>query len=864
VEGNGVRCYGKADGIPVKYGTGLARDGEGNLWFGSSALCRWRPGSARTFLNDISKRRDAGEGVIDVAAGPDGAIWASTDTIAPGMGVFSSTGGKWGTYVVPGFDGSKVAANALFIDHENTLWIGTDHDGVYRVHDGIAEHFGSSEGLSGNYISFVYEDREGNVWITTDGGIDMFRDAKVVSYSRREGLSETQIKSVLALQDGSLWIGNGNVIDILDKNGRHSVLPAEGRFDQGVTSLFQDRKGALWVARGTDLFAYDHRRFLQYKRSDASNVDKREIAAITQDAVGNIWVLTSSHVLFQVQGNSVVPILKVSNDNRILASIAPDHEGGLWISSGNDVLTYYKNGSTRTISMNKPDSSFSISEVSVDADDALLVATNQGLFHWDGKSWHILAARNGLPGDVVISVLRDNDNAVWVRCKKGLVRISEREFDKWRRQNDDKPVMEVFDRLDGARPEGSKYSTQPSATKTPDGRLWFVASSVVQMIDPRRTFRNPIPPPVHIESLVADHKEYGFSDNVRLPALSRDIEIDYTALSFVVPQRVRFRYKLEGRDTEWQDGGTRRSAFYTNLRPQTYKFLVMACNNSGLWNEEGASLAFTIAPAWYQTGISRVSSLLTGLLFLWLIYYLRMKQASRAIRALFDERMAERTRLARDLHDTLLQTLQGSKLVADEALEHRSDAEYTGRSLEKLSEWIDQAMGEGRAALNALHASAFDTRVLSQRLQSALDECQPNGVSERLLTVSGTPVEMNSIITDEICRVGYEAIRNAFMHSRGTRIEVQLAYSEDFTLIVRDNGRGMDSATASRGRDAHFGLQGMRERAARIHGQFQVITAPNLGTTIELKIGGKTAFGRDTSAWSKLLYWMRGTRGPEL
>ena len=236
----------------------------------------------------------------------------------------------------------------------------------------------------------------------------------------------------------------------------------------------------------------------------------------------------------------------------------------------------------------------------------------------------------------------------------------------------------------------------------------------------------------------------------------------------------------------------------------------------------------------------------------------------RIVELRMEERVSERTRLARDLHDTLLQTLQGSKLVADDAREHRSDAEYTSRSLEKLSGWIDRAMREGRAALNTLHAGAFDNRELSKRLQSALDECEPYGVSERILNIRGTPLEVDPIVTDEICSVGREAIRNAFMHSRATRIEVQLNYSEDFTMIVRDNGRGMDSTTASKGRDGHFGLQSMRERAARIHGQFQLITAPNLGTTIELKIVGKTAFGRKTSVRSKLRSWLGGTRRSEV
>ena len=224
----------------------------------------------------------------------------------------------------------------------------------------------------------------------------------------------------------------------------------------------------------------------------------------------------------------------------------------------------------------------------------------------------------------------------------------------------------------------------------------------------------------------------------------------------------------------------------------------------------------------------------------------------RIVELRLEERVSERTRLARDLHDTLLQTLQGSKLVADDALEHRSNAEYTSHSLERLSSWIDRAIREGRAALNTLHPSTFENRELSERLQSAVGEFEPDGVSERIVNISGTPVAMDPIVTDEICSVGCEAIRNAFMHSHATHIEVQLTYSEDFTLTVRDNGRGMDSATASRGRDGHFGLQTMRERAARVHGQFQLITAPNLGTTIELKIAGKTAFGRQASVWWKL------------
>ena len=863
VEGNGLRCYGAADGIAVRYGLGLTQDEEGNLWFGSNALCRWRPGSASTYLDEIGRRRDGGDGIIDVAAGPSGTIWAATELVAPGWGVLSTSSGKWRSYVVPGFDGSKVGSHTLLMDREHTLWIGTTKEGLYRVYDGIAEHFGTAEGLSGRDVNFVFEDHEGNIWVLTDGGIDMFRDMAVVSYSELQGLSDNSILSVLGLRDGSVWIGNGGVIDVL-KDGRHSVLPSRGAFNELVTALFQDHKGVVWIGRSDRLFAYENGDFRELKCPKGAKIGGGRVVAITEDTSGKIWFLTEQHHLFRIDNDVAQRILTVTSDNRDSGSLAPDREGGIWVSSRNDVLTHYRNGNVRTISLNKPDSSFSICELIVDGDGALLVATTDGLFRWDNQRWQVLDSRDGLPSNLVLAVLRDDTNAVWVRCQGGLARISDSEFDEWRRQSDRKPAMDIFDKFDGARFGGGGLMVQPPATKSTDGRLWFAAGFVLESIDPMRPLRNRIPPPVHIEKVIADHREFRAAAPIELPPLTRDIEIDYTALSLSVPQKVSFRYQLEARDASWQEAGTRRQAFYSSLRPGRYRFHVIASNNDGVWNEEGASLAFMIAPAWYQTTVFRISCLLGALLLLWLVYYLRMKQASRSIRARFDERIAERTRLARDLHDTLLQTLQGSKLVADDALEHRSDVEYTSHSLEKLSGWIERAMREGRAALNALHSSAFDNRELSKRLQSALDEREPNGVSERIVNISGTPFKMNPLITDEICQLGYEAIRNAFMHSHAARIEVQLTYSKDFTLIVRDNGCGMDSTMASRGRDGHFGLQSMRERAARIHGQFQLITAPNLGTTIELKIEGKTAFRQEPRVWSKLLSWIRGTPHTEV
>jgi signal transduction histidine kinase/ligand-binding sensor domain-containing protein len=845
VQGNGLHCYGKADGIPVKYGVGLARDNEGNLWFGSSALCRWRPGSASTYLTEISKRPDAGIGVVDVAAGPQGTIWATTEVAAPGLGVLSSSGGKWTSYVVPGFNGSKVVSHTLFMDREHSLWIGTTMDGLYRVHNGIAEHYGTADGLSGRKVELVFEDHEGDIWAVTDGGIDMFRDTAVVSYSVREGLSDASIVSVLGLRDGSLWIGNGGVIDIL-KDGRHAVLPAKGKFDETVTALFEDRKGIVWVGRDNKLFAYVHGRFQEFKRADGSKLEAAGVVQITEDAKGNIWVLTGHHHVFRVENGSALQILTASGDNRPSAGLAPDHKGGIWIASRNDTLTYYKDGSARTISLNRPDSSFAVSEIIVDSDDALLVATTDGLFRWDNQHWQVLDSHDGLPSNLVRSVLRDNDGAVWVRCQKGLARISEREFDKWRHQSNSKLVMEVFDRFDGARSGAAPFLIQPPATKTADGRLWFVAGAVVQMIDPKQTFQNRILPPVHIEQVVADRRNYSPRQGLHLPRLLRDLEIDYTALSFVVPQKVRFRYRLDGRDPSWQDPGTRRQAFYSDLRPGKYRFRVIASNNDDVWNEAGATLDFSIAPAWYQTYWFRLLCLATGVFLVWAIHRMRVRQIARGISARFDERLAERTRMARELHDTFLQTIQGSKLVADDALDPATDIIRMRHAMEQLSGWLEQAMREGRAALNSLRASTTQKNDLAEAFRRATENGLMPGSMQTTFSVVGDAREMHPIVRDEVYRIGYEAICNAYRHSQASRLDVELRYTQDLTLRVRDNGVGIDPSTAALGKDGHFGLQGMRERAARIGGKLTLLSSANSGTEMTIVIPGSIVFRKES------------------
>jgi signal transduction histidine kinase len=314
----------------------------------------------------------------------------------------------------------------------------------------------------------------------------------------------------------------------------------------------------------------------------------------------------------------------------------------------------------------------------------------------------------------------------------------------------------------------------------------------------------------------------------------------------VAPQKVRFRYKLEGHDTDWQDPGTRRQAFYSDLRPGNYRFRVIACNNDGVWNEEGATLGFSIAPAWFQTTWFLVACVVIGAVVAWVIYRLRERQIARAISSRFDERLAERTRMARELHDTFLQTIQGSKLVADDALDPSTDLIRMRHAMEQLSVWLEQAMREGRAALNSLRTTTTQKNDLAEAFRRATDNGFMPGSMQATLSVVGEARNMHPIVRDEIYRIGYEAIRNAYKHSQASRLDVELRYTHDLVLRVRDNGVGIDPSTAALGKDGHFGLPGMRERTARIGATLTMVSSANSGTQITVVIPGGIVFQKES------------------
>jgi signal transduction histidine kinase/ligand-binding sensor domain-containing protein len=866
VEGDELHCYGKNDGNPGRYGLGLAEDSSGDIWFGCQMLCR-RTVDSFSISFEHQQTDPAGVGVLNVVAGPSGSLWASLDGAGPGLGVQYYANGKWRSYDVPGFKGDAVRSHTLFIDRDKTLWVGTDSQGLYHIHDGFADHYGVADGLSGNTIEDLFEDSEGNLWVTTDKGLDLFRDITVATFSSSEQLSGAAHTSILALKDGSVWVGSSGALDVIRGGQVAEIKANHGLPGQDVDSMFEDHTGRVWLGVNGRLMIYDNARFVEAKKSDGRPIGQiGGTPAITEDTEGNIWAnVVSDHQrrLLRIRNERVqqeIPLGPVANE---VGFLAPDRDIGIWVGDRSDKVVRFRGNRKEVVSLANGDKTLITRSIVVAPDNALWVATTKGLYRWKDGHLSLLNSENGLPCSNILSAIVDNSESLWLNAACGILKVSATEFANWVRQPTSKVAFSIFDQFDGAH--SSSGALQPIEAKSPDGRLWFVGSQFVQMIDPNRSYFHPSPPPVHVEEIIADQKAFSPQDDIRLAPGPHDIEIRYTALSFALPQRVRFRYMLEGQDKGWQDPGTRREAFYTNIAPGPYRFHVIACNSDGVWNETGAELRFTVAPAYYQTWWFRALFSLAAAAALWILYLVRLKQATAEIQARLGERMDERERIARELHDTLLQSFQGITLHFQRARNLLPDR--TAEAIETLDTALDgaeEAIVEGRDAIHDLRSPTISAKTLAEEITALGEELaakvtnQEEPVQFRTV-VEGSAYTLRPTAHIDIFRITREAIRNAFIHSQGRLIETEIAYTESlFRLRIRDDGKGIDPDERVRAeRTGHWGLRGMRERAERLGGELEVWSEPGAGTEIELRVPASISYETVPSQDTSWHFWRR-------
>ena len=859
-----VQCYGE-DGRFGKWVKNLYEDKSGNLWVTwQNGLWRWKPGPPEI----VTLARQVGRN--NVAEDSEGRLLIGTSN-----GIKRLVDGKLELYS-PSNPIKQFSVTNVLRDRDGSLWMGSSARGLVHVHEGRTDLFTTSDGLSANDVLGLFEDQEGNIWVATTGGLDCFRELAVSKFAVNQGRFDNFAYSVLVEPDGNVLATTAAGLNRWN-NGQFTITLKSGTQPSQTKppySLFQDSRGRIWAVT-LDEFGYlENDRFVAIR-----GIPGGIVRSIAEDSDGSLWIANQSFGLIHLKGTKVleqIPWDKFGHKDFASALAVDPLERGVWLGFFNGGVAYFKDEPRATYGPADGLGDGLVNDFQFD-NGAVWMATAGGLSRLKNNRIATLTSQNGLPCDGVHWVREDDDHFLWLATVCGLVRIARANLDTWAAavdQNKDAKVIiqtTVLDVTDGVTSQSYPIGVCPQVAKGADGKLWFPGLGGVSVLDPRHIPFNRLLPPVHVEQITADRKSYDLASNrngqLQLPPLLHDLQIDYTALSFVAPEKVRFRYKLEGFDRDWQDAGTRRQAFYTNLPPRNYRFRVMACNNNGVWNETGTFLDFSIAPAYYQTTWFRLLVISIFVLMLLVVYQLRLQQVARQVRSRMEERLEERERIARDLHDTLLQSVQGlilkfhavaKQIPGDDASAH--DA------LEKALDRADEVLAEGRDRVQNLRTNTIPFGGLPAAFEAIAKEV-PQGRETTFKTVVEGRVRMlHPVVREETYCIGREAIVNALTHSKGLNVEVEITYDpRQFRLRVRDDGSGLDPKILDEGgRPNHWGLQGMRERSERIGAQLKIWSRPDTGTEVELIVPGATAYQDHTKTKKTLFRRSAGIKGEQL
>ena len=850
-----LKCFGSDDGIHISSVKSLLADGKGGCWLGGTkALIHWHEGVSETYPIEALKAGSGDIEIMGLALATDGSLWLGIGE-GEGSGLAQLKDGAVRSFVTPSFDGRRLSVTSLMFDRAGNLWVGTDAKGLFRIYGNTVDHYGHTEGLSGDSVWALFEDREGIVWAGTTSGIDSFRDPRIVTFSASEGLGKDLAAGVLAAKDRTIWVANNGSLDRIKNGTVSSIRRSNGLPGDQVAALLEDRAGNMWVGVDDGLYLFKDGRFRRIPEPNHQPLGM--VVGLTEDIDGNVWAECASNLrklvrIRDFQVREVFPTSQVPAGH----NLAPDPHGGIWIATSNGDVVLFRNGlletrvplSQRTSTLNR--------QIMAEADGSILVSSEDGLVGWRGGKVQRMMTKNGLPCDFVISFIEDKEKRWWLYTRCGVVEFSDSELQRWWDNPDAMVQNRVYDTFDGAQPNIGSFN---QAAYSLDGRVWFASGLVVQMVDPSNLSQKAFPAQAYIESVVADRKELKVAPTMRVPPNPRDLQIDYTSPTFSIPPKVGFRYRLDNYDRDWHDAGTRRQAFYTDLPPGKYSFRVIASNSDGIWNDNGTKLDFSVAPAYYQTNWFRALCATVFLALLWSAYRLRVRQLHHEFAMTLEARVSERTRVARDLHDTLLQSAHGlllrfqtvSHLLPDRPVEAKENLD---NAIDQTADFITEARDE----VQGLRDSTVQGNDLALAISTLGQELGTDSLSERpafRVALEGEPRNLHPILRDEIYKIAAEALRNAFRHSQARQIEVEIRYdNEQFRLRVRDDGKGVDQGILSnQGSEGHYGLPGMRERATLIGGKLVVWSEVDAGTEVELRVPASAVYitGSQASWWSR-------------
>jgi signal transduction histidine kinase/ligand-binding sensor domain-containing protein len=835
----------------------FALDSEGTLWAATSrGVERFR--DSRWEKVDVPGHLPA----YDVLADRDGKVWVLTiDSVsfAPVHGrkfQLLETGGPYsrleadrnGTvwvipqsykvHIAPGqgkpLRSGTLPVGDLLADRDGSVWIMDYKSGLRRLPDvfqltqerGEVQHFTEREGLSDNRVMALFEDREGNVWAGTRGGLDRFRQSNVVPGPFPRGGSRDL--ALAADAQASIWAAGGGRPVTRFQRGRLSVLVSPSH----ITCAYQDPGGVVWVGGAGVLLRIVNGRPERVPVPTDIAKGQWEVQAMTADRTGGLWISVVQHGVYRLENQVWTPFGDRSGLPKSMPiSLWTDGEGRVWFGYRENQLAMLDQGKVTTFSISEGVRVGNITSIG-GRGEHVWVGGQFGLARKEGNRFRMVATWKANKFGAVTGIVERSNGEVWLNQEIGLTRIPAAEIARNALDRNHPLGFELFDVLDGIPGNADILRPHPSIIEASDGRIWISGARGVAWIDPARIKRNPLPPPVQIQSITVNGKP--FDPGIRLPASPSDMRFDYAALSLSIPERVRFRYRLEGYEKDWQDAGTRRSAFYTKLGPGQYTFHVIACNNDGVWNKQGASAALLVPPAFFQTTWFGALCIAAALGLIRLFYLLRLRQIAAAIQGKFNERLAERARIARDLHDSLLQNLVGVSLQLDGIAKQATYAPDAGQAaIRHVRDEVDACVREARGKVWDLRVPAGEG--LPFLLGQVMEQFGSSSSARCGLTVVGTPRPCPGEIEEELLNVAKEAVHNAIQHARPKEIQLILEYRRRSLLLsVSDDGDGFNWEEGSR-KPGHWGLKNMHERVEKIRGKWKITTAVGQGTRMEVK-----------------------------
>jgi signal transduction histidine kinase/ligand-binding sensor domain-containing protein len=742
-------------------------------------------------------------------------------------------------------------SNATISTRDGSIWSRACTVGVCRKSDpdlrtsvSMAElshdTFARADGLSSDYALTLFEDAEGSIWVGTTKGLDQFRknDVRVL---RSSGFISFSLATDAA---GSLWMATANDPCALWTLG--STLASSGRANH-VESLYTDMDGSLLIGGSDGLVRRQNKLSVPFEPAAPAAFDRGGINAITRDQEGQLWISVRHLGVFRLDGSHWLVKGGVAALPDLYANlIVADTTGKVWLGYSDGRLAAVANGNATIYGEAEGLRTGSVTAILPGR--TLLVGGDLGLFAFHGGRFQRIETKDDRLLDGITGMAVGRDDALWVNAIGGAMRIEWRDIQRALDAPDYEVPVRLFDANDGM--SGGAQQIQPLHTAVEDaaGVIWFATTDGLASIDPSKLQHNSIAPKVEIQSIVTPERAYLPNTQLVFPAHTHDVTFNFTALSLAVPERVRFRVRLYGVDSRWRDIDGRRSISYSNLSPGSYTFGVAASNNDGVWSHDAARASFSIAPAPYQTTTFKVFLGLAIALALWALSQLYVRRAVARVTTRMRERIYERERIARDLHDTLLQDIEALVVNLQVLGRDHVESERTHVELEGLTDEARKALLNARNRVAGLREDSGDAGRMVDALQEMGERLRLLYPARYDLKVVGAPRALKALADEEINSIAREAMLNAFRHASASEVEVTLVYkSSGITVSIRDNGSGIDPEVLREGRrEGHWGLVGMRERATRLGSHLQVTTEQGVGTRISLRVRATIAYARES------------------